>query len=60
MTTPAKPRRHLRDVATICPATLCLSGGKVINRCELDVGHNGKHKGGCTRWGDPDRTGDAR
>jgi hypothetical protein len=44
-------RGHLRDVATICPATTTLSSGTVLNRCELDKGHPGKHKDGCTRWG---------
>lgn len=47
-------RSHLRDVATICPATLRLSTGLVINRCELDLGHDDRHKGGCTLW--PDRS----
>jgi hypothetical protein len=50
MTTP-KQRRHLRDAATICPATSRLSNGFVVNRCELDKGHDGKHKDGCTHWG---------
>lgn len=46
-------RRHLRDAATICPATSRLSNGFVVNRCELDKGHDGKHKDGCTHWGTP-------
>lgn len=50
---PEKPRRHLRDASTICPAFMKLSNGLVINRCELDVGHDGKHKDGCSRWGNP-------
>lgn len=45
-------RRHLRDAATICPATLT-AGGKVLVRCELDAGHDGRHKSGCTSWGNP-------
>ncbi|GGN40485.1 hypothetical protein FHR83_007028 [Actinoplanes campanulatus] len=44
-------RRHLRDVAAICPAQMWLSSGYVLNRCELDAGHGGKHKDGCMRWG---------
>lgn len=54
-------RRHLRDAATICTATLKLSDGTVYNRCELDADHDGKHKDGCTRWGEPraNRTGEA-
>ncbi|MFE7517062.1 hypothetical protein ACFU8I_38420 [Streptomyces sp. NPDC057540] len=58
MAKPAKPRRHLRDAATICPEA---SGhGSFALRCELDAGHDGKHKDGCAHWGGPDRTGDAR
>lgn len=48
-----KPTRHLRDAATICPATSQLSNGLVINRCERDLGHDGQHKDGCTHWGNP-------
>lgn len=47
-------RRHLRDAATICVATLKLSSGTVLARCELDNGHPGKHRNGCTQWGGPD------
>lgn len=47
-----KPTRHLRDAATICPATSKLSNGLVVNRCERDLGHDGKHKDGCTHWSD--------
>lgn len=49
----SKPARHLRDAAKICPATSRLSNGYVVNRCELDVGHDGQHKDFCTRWSDP-------
>jgi hypothetical protein len=48
---PRRPRRHLRDVATICPNAMTLTGGYVLARCELDAGHAGKHQSGCTRWG---------
>lgn len=44
-------RRHLRDAATICPASEPCPGGDF--RCELDAGHDGKHKDGCTHWGTP-------
>ncbi|MFB7936648.1 hypothetical protein [Streptomyces sp. NPDC056049] len=57
MTQSARPRRHLRDVATICPLVDRDRSGKVWFRCELDAGHDGQHKDGCTWWGDPDRTG---
>lgn len=53
----AQPGPHLRDAATICPATTTLSNGLVINRCERDAGHDGKHKDGCSHWGN-DRTAD--
>ncbi len=43
-------RRHLRDVTTICPATLKLTSGTVLARCQLDIGHDGRHQDGCTRW----------
>jgi hypothetical protein len=46
-------RRHLRDASKICPATVKLSNGLVINRCELDAGHDGKHKDFCSHWPDP-------
>lgn len=49
----ARPKRHLRDVETICPAVMELSNGHVLSRCELDKGHAGKRKDGCTRWGNP-------
>jgi hypothetical protein len=55
-----RPRRHLRDVATICTATITLSNGQVLNRCELDAGHleqGEKHRDGCTRWGAPVQVG---
>ena len=58
MTQPARPRRHLRDVATICPLVDRDRSGRVWFRCELDAGHDGQHKDGCTHWGNPDRTGD--
>lgn len=45
-----KPPPKLRDAASICPAALTLSTGVVLVRCELDVGHDGVHKGGCTSW----------
>jgi hypothetical protein len=48
---PNQPRRHLRDAAKICPAVTKLSNGLVINRCERDAGHDGKHKDGCSHWG---------
>lgn len=47
----APQRRHLRDAATICPASLSLTNGLVLNRCERNLGHDGKHKDGCTHWG---------
>lgn len=43
-------RRHLRDAATICAATIRLSNGLVTARCERDAGHDGKHKDGCSHW----------
>lgn len=46
-------KRHLRDVETICPAVSTLLSGLVLNRCELDRGHDGQHKDGCTYWGKP-------
>lgn len=49
--THAGRRRHLRDVATICPVVLKMSTGAVVARCELDAGHDGKHEDGCTSWG---------
>ncbi|MFJ9799865.1 hypothetical protein [Streptomyces sp. NPDC101145] len=42
--------RHLRDAATICPTVYRDSSGKVWFRCELNAGHDGKHKDGCTWW----------
>ncbi|WP_179894563.1 hypothetical protein [Streptomyces sp. f150] len=42
------PRRHLRDAATICPATAPCPGRPF--RCELDAGHTGPHRDGCSRW----------
>lgn len=48
-----RPPRHLRDASKICPALTKLSNGLVINRCELDAGHDGKHKDGCSYWPDP-------
>jgi hypothetical protein len=50
---PQQPRRHLRDVATICPVSEYDSLGRVAFRCERDTGHDGKHKDGCTHWGRP-------
>jgi hypothetical protein len=41
-------KRHLRDAANICPAVFPCPGDPM--RCELDAGHDGKHKAGCTRW----------
>jgi hypothetical protein len=52
MTQPTR-RRHLRDAATICPARVPCPGGDI--RCELDKGHDGKHKDGCTWWGSGSR-----
>lgn len=43
-------RRHLRDAASICTATVTLSNGLVISRCERERGHGGKHKDGCSHW----------
>lgn len=45
-------RAHLRDIATICPATMRLSTGLILTRCELDQGHDGRHKDGCSLWPD--------
>jgi hypothetical protein len=39
---------YLRDAATICTAVLNVPGDPM--RCELDAGHDGKHKSGCTKW----------
>lgn len=52
MSTPERVqrRRHLRDAATICPAIRKLSNGLVIDRCELNAGHEGRHKDGCSHW----------
>lgn len=47
-------RRHLRDSAEICPEHIDIPGEGPL-RCELDAGHDGKHKHFCTRWGTPDR-----
>ncbi len=46
-----KPTRHLRDAAKICPAVVRLSNGLVINRCERERDHDGRHKDFCTHWG---------
>ncbi|MFF3620019.1 hypothetical protein [Streptomyces sp. NPDC002467] len=51
---PNLPRRHLRDAATICPAVIRMSDGRVCNRCERELGHDGKHKDGCAHWGKPE------
>lgn len=49
---PGRPRQHLRDAATICPA---VNGwGRLAIRCERDAGHDGKHKNGCSHWGKPE------
>ncbi|GAA3268007.1 hypothetical protein [Streptomyces lavendulae] len=51
MAIPVRPHRHLRDASTICPA---VSGwGRLAIRCERDAGHDGKHKNGCSHWGQP-------
>lgn len=46
-------KRHLREVGTICPAISALSSGYILSRCELDRGHDGQHKDGCTYWSTP-------
>ncbi|MGW9371146.1 hypothetical protein ACWGVR_14185 [Streptomyces xanthophaeus] len=46
---PNRPPRHLRDAAAICPDSSPCPGGDL--RCERDAGHDGKHKDGCTHWG---------
>lgn len=51
MTPQPAARRHLRDAAKVCAATMKLSSGLVISRCERDAGHDGQHKDGCTHWG---------
>lgn len=43
-------RRHLRDSAEICPEHIDIPGEGPL-RCELDAGHERKHKHGCTHWG---------
>jgi hypothetical protein len=44
---------YLRDVDTICPAVSKLSSGLILNRCEPDVGHEGRHKDGPALWSGP-------
>jgi hypothetical protein len=56
---PNRQRRHLRDAASICPAVIRMSDGRIYNRCERDAGHDGKHKDGCTHWGRPTNTVEA-
>ncbi|MFJ3200969.1 hypothetical protein [Streptomyces sp. NPDC086989] len=51
MARPRRPHRYLRDVTTVCTATSPCPGGDF--RCELDAGHEGRHKDGCTHWGQP-------
>jgi len=46
------PTRHLRDSAEICPEHIRIPGEGPL-RCELDAGHDGKHKHFCTWWGTP-------
>lgn len=55
-TTMTNRRRRLRDASKVCPVFMKLSNGLVISRCELDAGHDGPHKDGCTRWGNPQPT----
>jgi hypothetical protein len=52
MTERTARRRHLRDAATICPATITVPGEGPL-RCEHDAGHDGQHKHECMRWGNP-------
>ncbi len=42
--------RHLRDAATLCPATINVPGEGALH-CERDTGHDGKHAHHCMRWG---------
>lgn len=50
MPQPSAARRHLRDAATLCPATIRIPGEDALH-CERDTGHDGKHKHGCSHWG---------
>lgn len=47
MTTPAP---HLRDSAKVCPEHITVPGEGPL-RCQLDIGHDGKHAHDCMRWG---------
>lgn len=49
-----RPRRHLRDASTICPATSPCPGGDL--RCDQDAGHPGPHRDGCSRWPNTEET----
>lgn len=48
--TDRRPRRHLRDAATMCPHVFDVPGSRQM-QCELAPGHEGLHSHGCTRWG---------